>query len=151
VSVGPAYVVFSLSADAHVDVRAWDAHAQRFFATRLELVGDADAVEIRLAVTPPGGGAEGERCIAWRARREEDLAAADAAERRAGGGGLAGLARRCPTVWLVERAGEDDPLALRLAAIMASVHLGPVLDARGPELFGVKTARAKLERQTMRS
>jgi hypothetical protein len=146
--VGPAYVVFSLSPEARVDVAAWDGHARRFFATQLALAGDPDAAEIRVAITPPGAAADaraGERRIAWRARREEDLTAADEAERRAGGGGLAGLARRCPTVWLVERAAEDDPLALRLAAILASVHLGPVLDGRGPELFGVKTARSKLD------
>ena len=55
------------------------------------------------------------------------------------------MARRCQTVWLVARTDDADPLALRLAAILASVVLGPILDARGPELFGVKTARAKLE------
>jgi hypothetical protein len=144
--VGPAYVVFSLSPEARVDVPAWDAHALRFFATRLQLAGDADAAEIAIAITAPRTTAPDERRIAWRARRHEDLVAAEEAEVRAGGGGLASLARRCPTVWLVERAGDDDALALRLAAILASVHLGPVLDVRGPELFGVKTARAKLER-----
>jgi hypothetical protein len=143
--VGPAYVVFSLSPEARVDVPAWDAHALRFFATRLTLAGDPDAAEIAIAVTPPKSD-PGTRRIAWRARRHDDLAAAEEAEARAGGGGLASLARRCPTVWLVERAADDDALALRLAAVLASVHLGPVLDVRGPELFGVKTARAKLER-----
>jgi hypothetical protein len=29
--------------------------------------------------------------------------------------------------------------------ILASVHLGPIVDPEGPELFGVKTARAKLD------
>jgi hypothetical protein len=48
-------------------------------------------------------------------------------------------------VWLVSRADQADPLALRLAAILASVFLGPILDVRVPEIFGVKTARAKLE------
>jgi len=146
--VGPAYVVFSLSPEARVDVAAWGAHAVRFFATRLTLAGDADAAEIAIAIAPPGPAAPGVRRIAWRARRHEDLAAAEESEARAGGGGLASLARRCQTVWLVERADDDDVLALRLAAILASVHLGPVLDVRGPELFGVKTARAKLERAT---
>ena len=43
------------------------------------------------------------------------------------------------------RIADPDALALRLAAILASVLLGPILDARVPELFGVKTARAKLD------
>lgn len=148
--MGPHFVVFSSSPAADVDLATWDAHAQRFFRTRLALVGSLDDAEPAVLVTPLGGTANaaaeaaGERRFAWRARRAEDLDLADAAEARAGGGGLAGLARRCPAAWLVERAGEDDRLALRLAMILASVHLGPILDARGPELFGVKTARAKL-------
>jgi hypothetical protein len=148
--VGPHVVVFSSSPGADVDVAAWDAHAQRFFRTRLALAGSLDDAEPAILVTPLAATANApvepaaERRIAWRARRAEDLDLADAGEARAGGGGLAGLARRCPTVWLVERASDDDRLALRLAMVLASVHLGPILDARGPELFGVKTARAKL-------
>jgi hypothetical protein len=46
----------------------------------------------------------------------------------------------------VTREADDDRVALRLAMILASVHLGPIIDPRGPDLFGVKTARAKLER-----
>jgi hypothetical protein len=48
-------------------------------------------------------------------------------------------------VWLVSRKGDRDPLALRLASILASVLLGPILDVQSGELFGVKTARAKLD------
>lgn len=40
---------------------------------------------------------------------------------------------------------DDDTLALTLAAILASILLGPILDPRRSELFGVKTARRKLE------
>jgi hypothetical protein len=143
--MGPHYVVFSSSPDGHVEVAGWHTHAQRFFATRLALAGDADAAEPCILVTPPAPARAGERRIAWRARRAEDLALAEVAEERAGGGGLLLLARRCPAVWLVERQVEDDRLALRLAMILASVHLGPVLDERGPDLFGVKTARGKLD------
>jgi hypothetical protein len=143
--VGPHYVVFSSSPDARVDVVAWDAHALRFFRTRLGLLGDVEAPELRVHVTPPRGDA-GERALSSRERSAEDLALAEVAEQRAGGGGLVLVARRCPRVWLVERHGEEDPLALRLAMALASLHLGPVLDARGPDLFGVKTAREKLGR-----
>lgn len=80
-----------------------------------------------------------------RSREADDLALADEAEARKGGG-LGRLAHRCPTVWLVERRTEEDPAALRLAAILASVLLGPILDARVPELVGVKTARERLVR-----
>jgi hypothetical protein len=80
-----------------------------------------------------------------RARTAADLDLADQAEARAGGGGLALLARRCPTVWRLARDGVQDAAALRIAAILASVLLGPVLDPTVPALFGVKTARERLE------
>jgi hypothetical protein len=162
------YLVFGSAPDAHVDVAVWDAQARRFFDTRLALAGGEDAATepsenpsmpdpslrsgmraIRIEIVPPDGPA-GQRTIAGRPRRPEDLALAELAEARAGGGGLVLVARRCPTVWLVMRQAEDDPLALRLAMILASVLLGPVLDPRTPELFGVKTARQKLERREAR-
>ncbi|HEX3343816.1 MAG TPA: hypothetical protein VHS09_04550 [Polyangiaceae bacterium] len=138
------YLVFSSSTDPRVDVTHWDVQAGRFFATHLDLVGRTADGEARIFVTPPRGEAGGERPVSTRPRAHADLAMAEEAERRAGGGGLALLARRCHTVWLVGRTDDDDRLALRLAMILASVVLGPVLDARGPELFGVKTAREKL-------
>jgi hypothetical protein len=87
------------------------------------------------------------RRIRARPRNADDLAAAEAADRA--NSGLALLARRCGAVWLVEREAEDAALAgspaLRLAAIVASVVLGPILDSRVPELLGVKTARSRFE------
>jgi hypothetical protein len=76
---------------------------------------------------------------------EDDWAAADAAETRAGTFGLARLARRCGMVWIIAAEGADDALALRLAAILASILLGPILPLDG-EIFGVKTARERLKR-----
>ena len=142
--MGPAYIVFSSSTDTRLDVALWNAQAERFFATRLDLVGRAGEGEARIFVTPPRDETPGERVLSARPTDAADLALAEEAEVRAGGGGLVLLARRCHTVWLVGRDAEDDRIALRLAMILASVVLGPVLDARGPELFGVKTARAKL-------
>jgi len=142
--VEPAYLVFSSAPEPRFDVAAWDGQAQRFFSTRLARVGPEGDGEARIRVTPPQEPA-GERLLSARPRDAADLALAEEAEVRANGGGLVLLARRCHTVWLVVREGEDDRLALRLAMVLASVVLGPILDARGPELFGVKTARAKLE------
>ena len=47
-------------------------------------------------------------------------------------------------MWIVECEGAQDRAALFIAAIFASVFLGPILSADG-ELFGVRTARLKLE------
>ncbi len=79
-----------------------------------------------------------------RPRDQDDLALATAAEARTSHTGLVLLARRCPLVWMVVRESREDVPALRLAAILASVLLGPILDVAGGELFGVKTARSKL-------
>jgi hypothetical protein len=145
--VEAAYLVFSSAPDALLDLAVWDAQARRFFDTRLASTADASAAaegaEVRIEIVPPDGGA-GVRTITYRPRRPEDLALAELAERRAGGGGLLLVAQRCPSVWIVARESEDDRLALRLAMILASALLGPVLDPRAPELFGVKTARQKL-------
>jgi hypothetical protein len=140
-SLESSFLVFSQSKDATRDLPAWDAHAARFFATRLQ-AGESDVI-----LVAHGGDAPAPIRVTGRARDAEDLALADRAEARAGGG-LGLLARRCHTVWLVERRADDDPVALRLAAILASVLLGPILDARVPELLGVKTARERLQAST---
>ena len=127
-----------------MDIDAWNAHATRFFATRIGLasvaVGDAASF-----VVAPDGQLPGVRAASARPTTPDDLALADSAEARAGGGGLALLARRCGIVWRIGREDEPDALALRLAAIVASVLLGPIVDPAAGELFGVKTARAKLD------
>jgi hypothetical protein len=137
-------LVFAQHAQPSLDVPAWDAHAQRFFATRVTLARVEGQAELVVAVAPATGMAK-ERRVTARVRTAQDLAMADAAEAKQGGG-LGGLAHRCPTVWTVACEGDDDTAALLLAAILASVGLGPVVDPAGPEIFGVKTARAKLER-----
>ena len=137
-----AFVVFAQSAGSDIDVDALNAQAARFFSTRIGLAETHTSPPVALVVAPDGE-APGIRRVLARPRDAEDLALAEAAD--AAMTGLALLARRCSSVWLVERTSEPDGLALRLAVVLASVMLGPVLDARGPELFGVKTGRAKLD------
>jgi hypothetical protein len=139
-------VVFAQRAQPRLEVESWNEHGERFFDTR---IGLAEPLEsgARLVIAPAGHD-PGVRWVEGRTRSDEDLAEAEAAEARAGGGGLALLARRCQSVWLVEKIGEADSLALQLAAVMASVLLGPILDGAVGELFGVKTARAKISQIT---
>ena len=151
------YVVFAQRADARIDIAAWSLHAERFFSTRLGLAEDKRYAAGEAAprrdearfVVAPSGAAPGIRSACARPCEADDLALALRADELAGPGGtgLALLARRCPTVWLISRILDPDPLALRLSAILASVLLGPILDARVPELFGVKTAREKIEQE----
>jgi hypothetical protein len=152
--MGSSFVVFAQSRDARIDIGAWSAHAERFFKTRLGLTADkrydpghAPRTDDARFVVAPDGETPGIREAAARPCEARDVALAADADERAGPGGtgLALVARRCQTVWVVSRVVDPDPLALRLAAILASVLLGPILDAQVPELFGVKTARAKLQ------
>jgi hypothetical protein len=136
-----SFLVFSQSTEATVAIDSWTAHAERFFATRIGLA--AMAPPSWSFVIAPEGEPSDIRSACVRPREEEDLALADAAD--AAGTGLARLARRCPTVWLVTREAHDDRIALRLAVILASILLGPILDARVPELLGVKSARGRLD------
>jgi hypothetical protein len=138
-----AYLVFSQRPDTRVDAEAWDAQARRFFGAVLTVSADG----ARLAVTPDGR-APAERLVRARSATDADHARAAEAEARMSGGGLGLLARRCPIVWEVAREADPDPDALRIAAVLASVLLGPIVDPHGreggPEIFGVKTAREKL-------
>ena len=151
-SLNDGYLVFAQQGDARIEIDAWNAHATRFFATRIGLTQErphapdapsrtTDAV---VFVVAPDGEPAGFRSTHARPCEPNDYLLAEAADARAGHTGLALLARRCPTVWLVAREAPSDRLALRLAAILASLLLGPIYDPAAGELFGVKTARAKL-------
>jgi hypothetical protein len=116
------YRVFSQAAEPRNLPDEWTRAAKRFFGVDLDLTA---------------------RTVTARLREDSDLRDALEAEQRTGFTGLYDLAeRRCPTVFEVERRSDDDKIALQLAAILATVGLGPIL-AEG-ELFGVRTARLKL-------
>jgi hypothetical protein len=148
-SAREVYLVFSQRDDTRPDGATWDAQARRFFGASLTVrLGESEALSdggARIAVTPEGA-PQAERNVRARRATDADYALARDAEVRMSGGGLGSLARRCPVVWEVEREADSDPDALRVAAVLASVLLGPIVDARGPDIFGVKTAREKLSR-----
>ena len=130
--------VFSQGTTPRLALGEWRRNGERFFDLRFE-VEEAGETAARLTID----GAK--RVVFGRARDEADLREALAAENARGGGGLYDLVeRRCGVVWLVECSDPNDRAALRLCAAIASVGLGPIL-ADG-ELFGVRTARDKLEK-----
>lgn len=109
----------------------WVRHAERFFDAKLAF---ADANHVTLDDTTLE--------TIGRAREDRDLRDALAAP-GASENGLYDLAeRRCGSIWLVERSATNARASLVLAAIIASVCLGPILG--DGELFGVRTAREKL-------
>jgi hypothetical protein len=138
------YLVFSqeLGAPPHERLAA---HGARFFATKLELLEqDETAVVVRLDCSRPALLAEFR--ITARAPTRDDLMNARDAETRGRAAGMAALAERCPRVWTLEPFGAEPSEAawLTLAAICASVALGPVLPPDGSTLFGV---RGSIERR----
>jgi hypothetical protein len=144
-----SFRVFAQQEAPHLDVAALTHQARRFFEATVD-VAPGGAVELpytiatRLSVVADAGGRGARRCVA-RVADVQDWAAAEQAEARAGYTGLSLLARRCASVWIVEAEAEEDLVALRIAAVLASLLLGPILAPRGASLFGVRTARAKLE------
>jgi len=145
-------LVFAQRPDASVDIDAWNAHGARFFGVRVGLAeapGDPAPrhAAVRFVVAPAGI-APGIREATARPRLDDDLARARAAEAAhpAASAGLASLAARCPTLWLVTRHEDgDDPLAWALAIVISSTLLGPILDDERGRLVGAKTARAIVE------
>jgi hypothetical protein len=148
------FTVFSQRPDSRVDVAEWTRHSERFLGTRIALSEQHDreddgaasmaSVVLSPAREKPGTSTTSGTRVCWgRARSEDDLEAARNAV--AAGAGLVELAARCPHVWLVKtESGTEDLLALRLAAILAGVVLGPILSPGGAALFGPKTARERL-------
>lgn len=151
-SLDRTYAVFSQRADAALDVEAIKGQAERFFASRVGLTVDKRYEEVapetdaaRVVIAGGDGTSSGTRLCYGRPVDAADLAAAEAAERAMGTYGLALLAQRCKTIWLLVPEVEDDRAALTLAAIFASHMLGPIMSPGGQELYGVRGARLKLE------
>jgi hypothetical protein len=154
--VGPAldrsYAVFSQRPDAALDIDAIRRQAERFFSARVGLTVDKrydDAAPetdaARVVIAGGDGTSSGTRLCYGRPVDPSDLAAAEAAERTMGTYGLALLAQRCKTIWLIVPEIEEDRAALTLAAVFASHLLGPIMSPGGQELYGVRGARLKLE------
>jgi hypothetical protein len=149
-------MIFAQRSDACLDMHAIKHHAERFFATKVGLTVEkkyrndppmSDAA--RIVVAGDDGLTSGTRLCVGRAADMSDLSLVEEAERTQGSSGMALLAQRCPTVWLVEtEGGEEDRVALTLAAILASVMLGPILPPKGDRVFGVRTARLELEKKS---
>lgn len=128
------------------------AHAARFFELRLGLSIEHDGLPpLVLVALAPAEGRGAECIVIARAATADDRALATAADTTEGASGFAALVHRCPWLWLVcpvdsavRDAGEPFPWALRTAAVLAGVGLGPIL-CPGAKLIGPKTARLRSE------
>jgi hypothetical protein len=146
---GVMYLVFSQTPSGTVDASALVRSGERFFQTRVHIVGgDGGVCRVHLERARPP--AEGRFEISTRVRTLADLVAARAAEERGRAAGMSALAERCPFVWEIRSDEVPPPMAawLTLSAICASVALGPVLPPDGATLFGVRGALERAERYT---
>ncbi len=145
------YTVFAQRADARVEAETWRRHAAQFFGTELSLAPPKDYAfdpppfdAARVEVRSPNEPRAVRTCYGRPATRDDHLAAEEA-ELVCRTSGMARLAQRCGSVWLVEAGGATDLVSLLVAAVLASVVLGPILTPDGKEIFGVRTARVKLD------
>jgi hypothetical protein len=147
-----AFTVFAQRPSAVLEMDALKQQAARFFSAKLgwsvdkRYQGDApDTDAARIVIATDDGSTSGTRIVFGRPADGADVAAAEEAERTQNTTGMALLAQRCQTVWLVVVESADDRVALTIAAIFASSMLGPILQPDGKEVFGVRTARMKIE------
>lgn len=146
--------VFAQTDRAKVDLAALIRNARAHFSIDVEVqsertLSDEDKTIVVLAIrsTKPKRPFRGQFEVTARPRTDADLEQAREAEVRGKAGGMSLLAERCRTVWVLRpREGADEAALLALAALSASVALGPVLPDDGSTLFGVRGANERLER-----
>jgi hypothetical protein len=159
-SLDRAWTLFSPEAEARIDAPRWAHQAQRFFSMQIAIAPPkrypsgalplADACEIALA--PPkreAGAAARVRVITVPLDRAPHArSAALAIARGPAGGGFEALILRARRLWQIDASPiEGDARApIAAAALLASLLLAPVLPPGESVLFGVKTARERLER-----
>ena len=151
---GACFRVFSQDSAPRIRSSRWSDFAKRFCDTRLgittdkrygarDIVRDAARVVLATDTAVAGGGVHATLLVAVRTATDSDVAAAEAGERAAGTYGLAALAKRCKTIFIVEATTPErgtDRAALLLSAILAGTELGPVVYPGATDLVGFKSA-----------
>ncbi|MET0593280.1 MAG: hypothetical protein ABW133_11310 [Polyangiaceae bacterium] len=142
------YVIFNQEPRGAPPFEKLAANASRFFNSKLELTRrEGDVIVFRLVTTRPAISAEFR--LGCRAPTRDDLMRAREAEARGRAAGMSALAEKCRAVWELEAAESESPAEiayLTLAAICASVGLGPVMPPDGSTLFGVRGAIERRDR-----
>jgi post-segregation antitoxin (ccd killing protein) len=157
---GPVWSILSPELEARVDSARWAHQAATFFKLELEVLtpkrypsGAAPlADEIEIAIGRAGEDKARVRVVtvpldrAPEARRRGLEAA-----RAIGGAGMDALVLRAKRLWQVEACEARPEAALAIAAVLASLLLGPIVPPSGDAIFGVKGARERLERLGFRA
>lgn len=148
-----SFVVFAQTPHAMIDTATWEQKAATFLKRRFGLATQkvydhaTPLSDAALAIVAEPQSQGDLRLIEARRTTTEDLRRAHRAEQLGKvGGGLFDLAKRCPMVWRVEATSDDDRASLAIATIISMVLLGPIVPPSGNALYGVRTARTKLEK-----
>jgi hypothetical protein len=159
--VHSAFTLFSPEPSARVDIAILAHKARTFFATAIEIspakaypngeTPESDAVHFD--ITPLGKRAAALTrvfVVTWPMANDPTIrAVGDAAAHAIGGAGMDVLVARTKRIWQVSQEvvqGDDRNAPLRVAAILASVLLAPIVPPEGNTMYGVKGARERLER-----
>jgi post-segregation antitoxin (ccd killing protein) len=156
----PAWLILSPEPDARVDAARWAHQAATFFKLELEVLTTkrypsgavplADVLDVAIGRAPEPLATVRivtvpiERVPEAR-RRGLDAAAA------IGGAGMDALVLRARRLWQIEDVEDRPEAALAVAAVLASVLLGPIVPPSGDAIFGVKGAREWLARMGFRA
>ncbi len=136
------FLVFSQSEEPALPIDRLVAQARAHFDGTLSAADAQDPAVTRLSYAAHG--ACGDFDVATRAAAPDDVAAARHADRITPSGGLADLAARCKTAWVITPFGAPaEWLVFEFAALLASVALGPIIPPDGERLFGVRSARER--------
>ncbi len=155
-----AWSILSPEPDARVDAARWAHQAATFFKLELEVLTPKRypsgamplADEIEIAIGRAGEDKAKVRVVtvpidrAPEARRR-GLDAAMAI----GGAGMDALVLRAKRLWQIEDDADRPEAALAIAAVLASLLLGPIVPPSGDAIFGVKGARERLDRLGFRA
>jgi hypothetical protein len=136
------YVVFAQLEGARLPLNRLASQAEAHFAAVVRDVTPHGETRARFEYSAHDE--RSEFSVSIRAIADSDVAAARAVDQ---GGGLADLAARCKTIWVVESPPTaPEWLALECSALLASIALGPIFDADGGLLLGVRSARERADR-----
>lgn len=119
------------------------AQARTFFDAELDVVAESER-EGTLDVEVARAGNRGRVRVRTSDVDEATLAAGRAAAAAIGGAGFDVLVERTRAVMRLETVEGDARAALVVAAVLASITLGPILAPDGA-IFGVRGARMRLE------
>jgi len=147
-----AFTVLSPEAAPLVDSARWAHQARTFLDARVDVIGVMGSTlpDIATVEVDVGALAGPASRIAVRtfpiSEASELVAAAERGVSAIGGAGFDALVARAKRVWQVPRDVSGDPRApLVLAAVLASVLLGPIVPPDEVTIFGVKGARTRLQ------